>query len=108
MIDRPGAAGVLVEVRCPTCENQMTQLFISWVCDHCEAQPAKQSTSRFDRFVATRAFSLGRVRAKIPRGCEVEFDGTTIRFLDQEYCYPNVKAAVSAGWLTPCEAPRGS
>lgn len=84
----------------------MTPLFISWVCDHCETQSA--APSGFERFVATRTFVLGNIHAKIPRGCEVEFDGTTVRFLGQEYCYPKVKSAVSAGWLTRREASRGS
>lgn len=53
----------------------------------------------FQTFTATRSFALGNWNVRIEKGTEVEFDGSTVRYADTPYAFPQLRGALKAGWI---------
>lgn len=57
---------------------------------------------QFQRFFANQYFHFGPLERDIEQGTEIEFDGTTMRFVSgEEHTMPKLRAVISAGWLIP-------
>jgi len=53
-------------------------------------------------FVATRSFALGSSGITVPKGAEVEFDGTSVSYAGMApIMMPQLRGALRTGWLVP-------
>lgn len=60
---------------------------------------------RRQRYRATRRFQIGNSERTIPEGAELEFDGRTLFYGEVAEATPQLRGAISEGWLVPI--PRG-
>lgn len=63
----------------------------------------KFKTGEFRAFTATRSFALGN-HVRIENGSELEFDGSTVKYAGADYPFPQLRGALSAGWIVPTES----
>jgi hypothetical protein len=61
----------------------------------------KFKTGVFQTFTATRSFALGTLNITVAVGAELEFDGTTLDYSGTRHTFPQLRGAVTAGWLVP-------
>lgn len=61
----------------------------------------KFKTGDMQLFIATRSFALGTLNITVPVGAEVTFDGTTVDYSGTRHTFPQLRGAVTAGWLVP-------
>ena len=61
-------------------------------------------TGDFQVFVATRSFALGNFNVQIESGTEIEFDGSTVKYAGADYAFPQLRGALSVGWIVLAEA----
>lgn len=55
----------------------------------------------FQDFIATRSFALGAFNVQVAAGAELQFDGSQVQYAGQTYALPQLRAALTAGWITP-------
>jgi hypothetical protein len=53
----------------------------------------------FIEFTATRSFGLGNSGVKVVKGTQLEFDGSTVRYAGAEYPFPQLRGALTTGWI---------
>lgn len=58
-------------------------------------------TNEFQMFTATRTFALGQPSVTIARGTDLEFDGASLRYAGAVYPAPQLRGAISSGWIVP-------
>ena len=56
-----------------------------------------------DTYRATRTFSLGSSGIQVHSGSEVKFDGTTVEVAGTTLSLPQLRGAVTQGWVVPVE-----
>lgn len=56
-------------------------------------------TGEFRAFTATRSFALGNFNVRIENGTELEFDGSTVRYAGADFAFPQLRGALTAGWI---------
>lgn len=56
-------------------------------------------TGEFQTFTATRSFALGHFGVRIEMGTELEFDGSVVKYAGAEYAFPQLRSAVTSGWI---------
>jgi peptidyl-tRNA hydrolase len=61
----------------------------------------RYAAGTFLEFTATRTFDLSTLNVKVQKGTPVEFDGSTVKYAGASYQLPQLRSAVSAGWLVP-------
>lgn len=54
-------------------------------------------------FMATKDFALGNFGVKVIKGTDLQFDGSTVTYAGDDYNFPQLRAAVTAGWLVLTE-----
>lgn len=50
-------------------------------------------------FIATKDFALGNFGVKVVKGTDLQFDGSTVYYAGDDYNFPQLRAAVTSGWL---------
>lgn len=63
----------------------------------------KYKTGDFQLFTATRSFALGTLGVTVSKSAELKFDGTIIDYAETRYTFPQLRSAVTAGWLVPSD-----
>lgn len=56
-------------------------------------------TGEFQSFVATRSFALGNFNVRIENGTGLEFDGSTVQYAGADYAFPQLRGALTSGWI---------
>lgn len=63
----------------------------------------KFATGNFLSFMATRSFALGNFGVKVAKDTELEFDGSTVHYGGSTYPFPQLRGAMTAGWIVLTE-----
>lgn len=58
-------------------------------------------SGEFQDFTATRTFAMGSTDVRITKGSELGFDGTRVNYGGDQYTFPQLRSAVSLGWVVP-------
>ena len=61
-------------------------------------------SGEFQTFTATRSFALGNFNVRIEKATELDFDGSTVRYAGADYAFPQLRGALTAGWVVPAES----
>lgn len=61
------------------------------------------ATGNFLSFIATRSFALGNFGVKVAKDTELEFDGSTVHYGGSTYAFPQLRGAMTAGWIVLSE-----
>ena len=59
------------------------------------------TTDVFYEFRASLQFHLGKIQQDVSKNTLVQFDGTTMKLGGVSHSYPELRAAIKAGWLVP-------
>jgi hypothetical protein len=63
----------------------------------------KYKSGEFRSFVATRSFALGAFNITVAKESSLSFDGSTAEYAGTTYAFPQLRSAVTAGWLVLSE-----
>lgn len=58
----------------------------------------------FQTFTATRSFALGNFNVRIEKAADLDFDGSTVRYAGADYPFPQLRGALTAGWVVLAES----
>lgn len=58
---------------------------------------------KMERFISTKAFTLGGTNYSVYAGMEILFDGTNVELHGSRFVLPTLRGAIKMGWIVPAD-----